>query len=122
MDATEDCADFALLTSSGHLTYGCRRPDESIFTALRREIPDLSTQGLGQLRMWFTDVFTAELPDNHLADEVIGRLGYHHLYGWAGPVALTLEEDPHTGDVPALTPEVRATLDELAQASTPQQH
>lgn len=114
-----DHADFALLSSAGQLTYGRRNPGESVATAIQREILDPRTQELGRLRMWFSDVFTTELRDNCLADQVIGRWGYHHPLGLAGPVALTQVEDPRTGEIPPLTPVIRATLEELAHETKP---
>lgn len=66
---------------------------------------------MGRLRAYFSDRFTA-LPRNPLADRVLSAIGYHHPTGWHGTVALSMEEDTN-GDRPPLTPEVRATLDEL---------
>lgn len=107
-------SDFALLHPDGQLTYGQRRDDESLREAIRAHIPDLGTQGMGRLRAWFSDMFTPDMPANHLADALLGRLGYRHPSGWAGLVALTMEENPATGEPDTLPAEVRATLDELA--------
>lgn len=108
--------DFAVIHPAGageRVTYDRRRPGESINNAIRRHIPDLGTQRMGRLRMWFTDEFTPDLPPNPAADTVIGRLGYQHPRRWLGPVALSMEEDHATGDVPPLLPEVQQTIDEL---------
>lgn len=109
---TPDGVHFVLLpVDGGPARSGRRGPDESTYQAIRRLVPDLSTQGTGRLRLWFCDRF-ADLPPNPLADAVIGRLGYRHPTGWYGPVAITMAEDA-TGDVPPLLPEVRAAIDEL---------
>lgn len=104
--------DFAVLYPDGRLEYGRRAEDESATSALRPYIADIATQGMGRLRAYFCDQFTA-LPPNPLADRVLSAIGYHHPTGWYGTVALSMEEATN-GDCPPLTPEVRATLDELA--------
>ena len=109
---TVDSPDFAVLHPDGRLEYGRRGEGESTYRALRAYIADLATQGMGQLRAWFSDEFTALAP-NPLADRVLSAVGYHHPTGWRGAVALSMEED-RNGDCPPLTAEVRATLDELA--------
>jgi hypothetical protein len=82
--------------------------------AIKAHVPDLASQGLGPLRMWYADDFShPELYPNPLADEVIERLGYRHT--WAGPVALSMEEDPHSGQIAPLSAEVRTAVDESAQ-------
>jgi hypothetical protein len=68
--------------------------------------------------MWYVDYFTPDLAGNPLADYMISHLGYHLKTGWFGPVALTMEEDSYLDDVPPLTTEVRATLDDLVQSRT----
>lgn len=103
---------FAVLHPDGQMRYGHRVAGESMLAALRGHIPDLATQGMGRLRVFFTDDFAALAP-NPLADEVLSSVGYHHPSGWRGTVAVSMEEDP-SGDCPPLTPEVCATLDELA--------
>lgn len=108
--------DFVVIYPAGaaeRITYDRRRPGESINNAIRRHIPDLGTQGMGRLRMWFNDTFTADLPPNPTADLVVGRLGYRRSNGWFGPVALSMNEDNGTGDCPPLLPEVQQTIDEL---------
>jgi len=106
-------ADFVVLTAAGSVLYGQREPSESVNAAIRRHVPDLGTQGMGRLRLWFCDSFTPDMPSNDVADRVIARLGYRHPTGWYGPVAVSMEENA-TGEVPPLLPEVRATIDELA--------
>lgn len=108
---------FVVLRPDGTTTYGTRKGGQSILTALDPHIPDLGTQGLGRLRMYFSDTFTTEMPPNHLADRVIGSLGYTHRTGWFGTVAVSMEED-WTGAIPPLMPEVRAALDELTSTAT----
>lgn len=112
---TDDRADFVLLPADGPASYGRRDAGESTYQAIRRHVPDLGTQGAGRLRLWFADTFGADLPANPLADAVIGQLGYRHPTGWYGPVAISMEEETATGEVPPLLPEVRATIDELAE-------
>jgi hypothetical protein len=110
---TTESPDFAVLHQDGRLEYGRRRgEDESTTRALRPYIADVTTQGMGRLRAWFSDEFAA-LPPNPLADRVLSAVGYHHPTGWRGTVALSMEEDGN-GNYPPLPAEVRATLDELA--------
>lgn len=111
-------ATFVVLNPDGSATYGSHQQGSSILTAVDRHIPDLGTQGLGRLRMFFSDTFTADMPPNELADRVIGALGYTHRTGWFGTVAVSMEED-WTGEIGPLTPEVRATIDELIGSPTP---
>lgn len=105
-------ATFVVLCPDGTAVYDHHAPGTSILPAMDRHIPDVGTQGLGRLRMFFSDTFTPEMPPNELADRVIGALGYTHRTGWFGTVAVSMEED-WTGEIPPLTPEVRATIDEL---------
>lgn len=114
MTSEQERADYVVLPVSGPPVYGRRRPGESVNDAIRVHLPDLGTQGMGRLRLWFVDWFGPDLAPNRLADEVIGRLGYRHPTGWYGPVAVSMEED-HSGDVPGLSAEVRATIDELVE-------
>ncbi|MGV9836646.1 hypothetical protein ACWDUL_20995 [Nocardia niigatensis] len=110
-----DPVDFLVLHTDGRITADVRRPGESINTAIRRHIPDLGTQGLGRLRMWFSDTFTPDLPDNHLADQVITRLGYRHIDGWRGPVAISMEDQyDHTPPLPVT---VLDTITEISRTS-----
>ncbi len=109
---TPTAADFVLLRTDGTTTYGRRDAGEELRTALRRHIPDLSSQGAGRLRMWFNDSFTAAMASNQLANTVIGALGYSHPTGWRGTVALTMEED-FAGEYAPLLPQVREAVDEL---------
>lgn len=109
-----DIPDFVVLPVDGPAVYGHRDPGESPNQAIRAHVPDLGTQGAGRLRLWFSDTFGPDACPNPLADTVIGRLGYQHPTGWYGPVAVSMEED-RSGEVPPLSPEVRATLDELAE-------
>lgn len=104
--------DFAMLHPDGRLEYAQCGASESIVTAMKTYITNMSTQGMGRLRAFFTDDFSA-LPANPLADRVFSSVGYHHPTGWRGTVAVTMEED-HTGECPPLTAEVRASLDELS--------
>lgn len=115
--------DFAVLHPDGRVEWGHRTPPgaELLNDAIRRYIPDLGTQGMGRgsgLRMWFSDTFTADMPPNPLADELIGRLGYKHRDGWRGIVAVSAEEPEWEGPVPSLPPEVRRIIEERGQASS----
>lgn len=112
---TSDEPHATILHTNGHVEHVHRGPGESLQQTLRGRISDLGTQGMGRLRVWFTDDFSSA-PANTLADRVIGALGYRHPTGWRGTVALTMEEDS-TGDCPPLTREVLATLDELTTRS-----
>ena len=105
-------ATFVVLRPDGTATYGHHESGSSILPALDPHIPDLGTQGLGRLRMFFSDTFTAEMPPNDLAERVISHFGYTHRTGWFGTVAVSMEEE-WDGEIPPLTPEVRATIDEL---------
>lgn len=109
-----DTPDFAVLHPDGRLEYAHRVAGESTLRAMKAHITTVATQGMGRLRAFFTDDFST-LPANPLADRVFSSVGYHHPTGWRGTVAVTMEEDD-TGECPPLTPEVRATLDELAAA------
>lgn len=108
--------DYVVLHPSG-LAYGSRRPGEWIDTALGRDLPagtDVSSMGHGRLRIWHADSFTdPALLVNPVADYVIGRLGYHHTSGWYGAVAISMEEDRHSGEIAPLLPELIATLAEM---------
>lgn len=108
-----DTADFAVLAADGQLRCGRRQAGQSMLAALRDEIPDLATQGMGTMRAYFADRFTADMQPNSLADRVLTAIGYQHPTGWHGTVAVSMEED-RTGEIPPLTDEVRATLDGLA--------
>lgn len=112
-----DAEDYAVLHPDGRVTYGRFPPGETAYEAIKREIPGLGTQGMGRLRAWFTDDFTGQA-GNPLADVVLTAVGYQHPTGWAGPVAVSMEEDA-TGTVPSLVPEVRAMIDELAAQHAP---
>lgn len=97
------------------VVYDRARPGERLRDAIARHIPDLATQGAGRLRLWFADDFSAwGLEQNTLANHVVAQLGYRHPYGWFGPVAVTMEENPD-GDTPPLTEAVRAAIDEAAE-------
>lgn len=106
-------ADFVLFPVDGPVSYGHCRSGEEIGDAIRRHVPDLATQGARRLRLWFCDTFGDQAP-NPTADAVIGRLGYQHPTGWYGPVAISMEEDA-TGEIPSLSPQVRAAIDELIE-------
>ncbi|NKQ59050.1 hypothetical protein HFP15_40030 [Amycolatopsis sp. K13G38] len=109
---TSDGPDFAVLHPDGRLEYGRLGEDGSAYHAVKPYIDDVSSQGMGRLRAWFSDGFGG-LPPNPLADRVLSSVGYHHPTGWRGTVALSMEED-QAGEYAPLPTEVRATLDELA--------
>jgi hypothetical protein len=108
---------YAVLHTDGHVTYGRIEDGEIAYEAIRCEIPHLGSQGMGRLRAWFTDDFTGQR-GNPLADAVLSAVGYHHPTGWAGPVAVSMEEGDD-GVVAPLLPEVRAMIDELARQHAP---
>jgi hypothetical protein len=98
-----------VLHPDGSVTAGRRQAGESLYLAVRAAIPrvrTLGSTGLGLARLWYHDMFTSDLPANRLADDVIAALGYHHPTGWYGPVAVSMDEDPRTGEVPAIPREV----------------
>jgi hypothetical protein len=109
---------YAVLHTDGRVTYGQIPDGESAYEAIRREIPDLGSQGMGRLRAWFTDSFAGQR-SNPLADTVLSAVGYHHPTGWAGPVAVSMEEVGEDCVVPPLLPEVRAMIDELSRQHAP---
>jgi hypothetical protein len=90
--------DFAVLHPTGHISYEHRQAGETLNAAIRCHLqtgrPGMGTMGHGPLRLWYHDLFTPELPSNHLADHVICVLGYRLTHGSAGPVAVSMEEDP----------------------------
>lgn len=106
-----DRPDFAVLHPAGHISYEHRQVGETLNAAVRRHLrtgrPGMGTMGHGPLRLWYHDLFTLEMPSNPVADHVIGVLGYRLDYGWAGPVAISMEEDPGTNEVPPLTPKCK---------------
>lgn len=110
--------EFALLFPDGRLQFHHAADHQTLTNALRGEITDLGTQGLGRLRMWFSDSFAPDLASNPLANAVIAGLGYRHPSGWYGTVAVTMEEGPD-GAVPTLTSHARAALEDLAATATP---
>lgn len=96
--------DYALIQPDGSVSFGVFGSAHPL-DALGAFIPDVTTQGAGQFRMWFADVFTADMDPNPYADAILGALCYRHRDGWRGPVGLTLEESPHTGRIPQMTPD-----------------
>ncbi|WP_067891590.1 hypothetical protein [Nocardia vaccinii] len=111
-------ADFVVINPDGTVLYDVRDQGSGLRGSLARHVPDLSTQGMGRVRAWFADDFSAPaLEANPLAYRVLTGLGYRHPTGWYGPVALTMEETP-SGNVPPLTPEVRETLNDLFAAAS----
>lgn len=106
-------AHYAILHPDGRAIYGGRDRGRTLRDELADHIPNLSSQGLGRLRMWFSDDFCdPHMAPNTLADDVVTRLGYRHPFEWRGPVGLTMEEDV-TGDIAPLSATVHATVDEL---------
>jgi hypothetical protein len=113
-----DRPDFVVLHPAGHISHEHRQVGETLNDALRRHLrpsrPGMGTMGYGPVRLWYHDLFTPELPSNHLADHVIGALGYRLANGWAGPVAVSMEEDRATEQVLPLTAQVWHTLTALS--------
>lgn len=105
--------DIAVLHLNGRLTYENRLAGESTYRAMASHIDDVSSQGMGRLRVWFSDTF-GDRPANPLADRVLSAIGYHHPTGWRGTVALSMAEDA-TGECPPLSAAVIATLDDLTR-------
>jgi hypothetical protein len=110
--------DFVVMFPDGRVIHGQRQPGETMSETIRGHILDLGTQSLGDdLRMWFADTFTFDMPRNPTADRVIGRLGYEHQDGWYGPVGVSMEED-WDGQIPPLTAEVLAVITEITNEDT----
>jgi hypothetical protein len=108
--------DFLVFHPDGQITFGHRAAGESFSRAIRRGIPSLrslGTSGTGLIRLWYHDQFTPDLAPNPLADHVIAALGYHHPTGWYGAVAMSMEEDPATREVPPLPRELQDGIIEL---------
>ncbi|MFI6217026.1 hypothetical protein ACIBCD_33930 [Nocardia brasiliensis] len=104
-------SDFVVMNPNGEVVYGCLTRDQG--SALRTYVPDMSTQGIGTVRVWFPDNFSnPDLHPNPLANQVLARLGYQHPTGWYGPVAVSMEEDM-AGYIASLSPGVREIVDEL---------
>jgi hypothetical protein len=105
--------EFFVLRPDGTITYGRRAPGESLDSAVRAAIPEvriLGTSTLGMARLWYHDFFTPDLPRNQLADLIVAELGYRHETGWYGPVAVSMDENPATGEVPPLPRELMAAI------------
>lgn len=110
--------EFALLLPDGRLEFHHAAGNRGLTSTLRGHISGLGTQGLGRLRMWFSDDFGPDRRANPLANAVIEGLGYRHPTGWYGPVAVTMEEDS-AGAVPTLTSNARDALEDLAATAAP---
>lgn len=112
-----DRPDFAVLHPTGHISYEQRQVGVTLNDAVRRHLrpgrPGMGTTGIGPLRVWYHDLFTPELPANPLAGYVVGAFGYRLASGWSGPVAVSMEEDRATEQVPPMTPEVQDAFNEL---------
>ncbi|WP_067904469.1 hypothetical protein [Nocardia vaccinii] len=106
--------DFVILHPDGHLTHHTRE-SEDLYATLRREIPNMGSQGMGRLRAWYDDEFgTKPYPANPLADRILRGIGYMQPEGfWRGPVALSMEEGPD-GDTAHMTPEALDAIEDLA--------
>jgi hypothetical protein len=50
---TDSTAHVVMLHPAGQVAYGHVAPEESAYQAIGREIPGLSSQGMGRLRAWF---------------------------------------------------------------------
>ena len=114
--------DFVVLHPAGGPTpepiaFGVRRSGESLFGAVSGWVPNLSSQGMGRLRAWFSDDFGTDgySRPNPQADRVLRGIGYMQEHGfWRGTVALSMEESPDGATAP-MPAEVVATIVELAQ-------
>lgn len=109
--------DFVVMHPEGTLQTGRFTKARSPHDALATTIPDLTSQGFGRLRTWFSDSQTSQ-PGNRLADTVISGMGYRHHGGWRGKVALTMAEDRATGTYPPLLREALDSIEELAATVT----
>lgn len=110
---TSTPVDFAVLVPGRPVHYDRRKPGEPMRAAVRRYVPDLSTQGVGPLRVWFSDTFTRDMPDNRVAGLVIETFGYLLPGGWAGTVAISMEEDD-AGSISRLSWEVLELIEDAA--------
>jgi hypothetical protein len=110
---TSTPVDFAVLVPGRPVHYDRRESGEAMHHAVRRYIPDLGTQGVGPLRVWFSDTFTRDMPDNRVSGLLIESFGYLRPGGWAGTVAVSMEEDD-SGSIPRLSWEVLELIEEAA--------
>lgn len=114
MTTTPPGPNFLVLHEDGRIIVMWPAPGQSLRGAIAQQVPNLSTQGCGPVRLWFADDFGAPgLSPNRLADAFIAQLGYQHT--WYGPVAVSMEEDA-AGDIPPLSPKVHALAAEWATA------
>lgn len=111
--------EVAVLHPDGRLEF-VRAAEVDLHEALGKFIPNVSSSSAGPaVRAWHSDLFTAEMPPNPLADKVLNYLGYVHRDGWRGTVALSMHEDREFG-ITTLTPKLKATIELLAQRPAPQ--
>jgi hypothetical protein len=105
--------DFLLIDPAGAMSYGRRTPEESIFAAVRRFIPDMVPHVRGGLWLYSCESATAEVVPNRVAEQLISRLGYDLPGDCVGLIAVSLAGDALTGDVPPFPPEVIAAIGPL---------
>jgi hypothetical protein len=104
--------DFVLMHPDGTLEQCRFSREHAPGEVLRELIPNLTSQGFGRLRLWFS-ADTTSMPANRLADQVIQGMGYRHHGGWHGPVALTMAREAG-GLYPEMLPDALTAIEELA--------
>jgi hypothetical protein len=88
-----DTVEFAVVHPQHGLSFHTADSAE-LSTAIGQHVPDKATQGMGPLRAWFSDTFTAEMDPNPLAAHILGAIGYDPYYPWRGTVVLTADGPP----------------------------
>lgn len=94
---------------------------DTVPAAVTRYVPRPASQGMGRLRVWFTDDFATSTDvlgrpwrANPLADRVLRAIGYRQPAGfWRGVVALSMEEGAH-GEYPPMPADVLTIIEDLA--------
>lgn len=105
-DTTTGTADYVILFSDGRVLYSALEDGQDLSTAIGAHVRDKSTQGQGPIRFWFADDMSDQaLTYNPFAESVAQAFGYHHPYGWYGPLAVSAES---AGTLPT---EIRETVD-----------
>lgn len=106
--------DFAVLLPDETVRWAYRRPEEPMHKAIGRYVPNLARQAGVRVQFWYPHAATRDMPDNRVAGLVLGRLGYYLPRGWAGVLAISMEEDD--SGYPSLDPDIEELIDEAAHA------